>query len=155
MGKAEFVTPKVRLAEIMRKPGGVIVADAVARAERNLDAIKPACRTDMMARLASCDAALKALGETYDEAAVTALYATAVRGIGAGAVCGAPAVDLALTSLCDLITYLQGRELHDPKAIGVHIQACRLLMTSDLPEAARETVLEGLRKVTSQYAPAG
>jgi hypothetical protein len=61
----------------------------------------------------------------------------------------------AIKMIIALITYLQGRELHDPKAIAVHIQACRLLMTTDLPEAARETVLEGLRKVTSQYAPAG
>ena len=51
MSGARFVTPPNRLAEIMRKPGGVAVADAISRAERNLEAIRPACRADMMGLL--------------------------------------------------------------------------------------------------------
>lgn len=155
MSEARFITPPVRLAEIVGKPGGVAVAEAIARAERNLDAIRPACRADMMQLLETCDAALKAMGDAYDEDAITALYATAVRGIGAGAVCGAPTVDMALTSLCDLITHLLARGQQDRKAIEVHIQAWRLLMTTDLPEAACETVLEGLRRVSAHHAPPG
>lgn len=153
MSGAQFVTPPNRLAEIMRKPGGIVVADAISRAERNLEAIRPACRADMMGLLETCEAAVKAMGEAYDESAVTALYAIAVRGIGAGAVCGAPTVDLALTSLCDLITHLLARGQHDRKAVEVHIQAWRLLMTTELPESARETMLEGLRLVSAHNAP--
>lgn len=152
MSGARFVIPKVRLAELMRSPGGLAVTEAIARAEQNLEAIKPACRADMLGLLELCDAALREMGETYDEAATMGLYAIAVRGIGAGSVCGAPAVDIALTSLCDLLTHLQGRQALDRKAIEVHLQAWRLLMTQDLPQAACDTVIEGLRRVSAHHA---
>jgi len=75
-----------------------------------------------------------------------------VKGIGAGEVCGVSGVDAALTSFCDLLDHLRTLKRYDRDAVGVHVQAWRLLMTAGLPDAGVEQVLSGLRKVTARYA---
>mgnify|MGYP001551916409 CR=1 FL=1 len=75
-----------------------------------------------------------------------------MRGVGAGSVCGAPAVDQALTSLCDLLDHLRTQRLFDREAIGVNVRAWRLLSSLDLPNEACEPILLGLRKVSARYA---
>jgi hypothetical protein len=83
---------------------------------------------------------------------VTGLYSLAVKGIGAGDVCGAPAVDIALTSFCDLLDHLRTLKRYDHEAVGVHVRAWRLLMSADLPKAGAEQILDGLLKVSARYA---
>ena len=152
MSSVRFVFPKVRLTEIMRTPGGLSVAEALERARANLESIRPTCMAELVALLGQADAAFGRMDETYDEAAVVDLYSLAVRGIGAGAVCGAPAMDEALTSLCDLLDHLKTAQRFDREAVAVHLRAWRLLMSADLPEAGSAAVLDGLRKVSARYA---
>ncbi|MGA0605841.1 hypothetical protein ACO2Q0_07550 [Phenylobacterium sp. VNQ135] len=152
MSAVRFVFPKLRLAEILKTPGGLTVADALERAQANLDTLKPSCVAELVALLELADAAFERLGPVFDDAALTDLYAIAVRGIGAGAVCGTPAIDQALTSLCDLIDHLRTTGHYDRAAVGVHLRAWRLLMNPDLPDAGVQRVLDGLRKVAARYA---
>lgn len=152
MSSVRFVFPKVRLAEILKTPGGLTVADALERAQANLDTLKPSCLAELAALLEFGEAALDRLDETFDEGGLADLYAIAVRGIGAGAVCGLPAIDEALTSLCDLIDHLQTTGQYDRAALGVHVQSWRLLMNPDLPLDAARPMLDGLRKVSARYA---
>jgi hypothetical protein len=152
MTSVRFVFPKPRLNELLRMPGGLAVAEAVERAQANLETIKPTCRAELLALLELCEAGSSSLEDAYDEPAVTGLYSLAVKGIGAGDVCGAPAVDIALTSLCDLLDHLRTLGRYDHEAVGVHVRAWRLLMTTDLPKAGAEQVLDGLLKVSSRYA---
>lgn len=152
MSTVRFVFPKVRLTEILKTPGGLTVAEALERAQTNLEEIRPTCIADLTALLEYAEAGLKQLPEPADDAGLADLYAIAVRGIGAGAVCGVPAVDEALTSLCDLIDHLRTRGRFDREAVAVHVRAWRLLMNPDLPDGGAEPVLDGLRKVTSRYA---
>ena len=155
MTAVRFVFPKPRLAELLRMPGGLPVAEAIERASKNLETIKPTCVAEMLGLLELCEAAYGALGDAYDERSLDEIYAMAVRGIGGGAVCGVPDIDPALTSFCDLLDHLKTSKRFDREAIGVHVRAWRLLMTMDLPEAGRRQVLEGLLKVTRHYdAPA-
>jgi len=154
MSGVRFVFPKPRLAELLKMPGGLPVVEALERAQANLETIKPACRADLMSLLDTAEAAFAELGNDFDEVRMAGLYAIAVRGIGTGAVCGAPGVDTALTSLCDLLDFLLTGKRHDREAIGVHLQAWRLLMTVDLPQAGADSILAGLRKVTAKYAKA-
>ncbi|MFC3071335.1 hypothetical protein [Phenylobacterium soli] len=151
MTSVRFVFPKPRLNELLRSPGGLPVAEALERAQANLESIKPTCAAELMALLELCEASYWNLKDDYDEPAVTELYTLAVKGIGAGEVCGVPAVDPALTSFCDLLDHLRTLKRYDHDAVGVHVRAWRLLMTSDLPKAGADQILDGLTKVSGRY----
>ncbi|WP_372784373.1 hypothetical protein [Phenylobacterium sp.] len=152
MSSVRFVFPKHRLAEILASPGGLPVVEALERAQANLETIKPTCRAELLALLELAEASYATLGETFDDEGMAELYSLAVRGIGAGSVCGAPAVDEALTSLCDLLDHLRTQRLFDRNAIGVNVRAWRLLATLDLPVEGCAPILDGLRKVSARYA---
>lgn len=147
-----FVFPKPRLAKLLQQPGGVPVAEALERAQANLETIKPTCLAELQALLELTEARFEAMGDEFDEAGVTEIYAIAVRGIGGGEVCGTPGVDGALTSLCDLLDHLRNSKRYDRTAIGVHVQAWRVLLTPDQPLEASRIMVEGLRKVSSRFA---
>ena len=152
MSSVRFVFPKHRLAELLASPGGLPVVEALERAQANLETIRPTCRAELLALLELAEASYGQLGTTFDDAGMAELYSLAVRGIGAGSVCGAPAVDEALTSLCDLLDHLRTQQLYDRDAIGVNVRAWRLLATMDLPKEGADAVLQGLRKVSQRYA---
>lgn len=152
MSTVRFVFPKVRLAEILKAPGGLAVADALEQAQANLATLKPTCLAEQTALLEQAEAAFEQLGAAFDDAALADLYTIAVRGIGTGAVCGAPAVDEALGSLCDLVDHLRSNGKYDRDAIGVHVRAWRLLLNPDLPPEGAQPVLQGLRKVSARFA---
>ena len=152
MSSVRFVFPKPRLAELLAMPGGLPVAEAVERAQANLESIKPTCSAELLALLELCEAGYATLGDGFDDSALEGLYAIAVKGIGAGEVCGAPPVDIALTSFCDLLDHLRTLRRCDRAAVGVHVQAWRLLMSPGVPKAGAEQILEGLLKVRARYA---
>ncbi len=152
MTSVRFVFPKVRLAEILKAPGGLAVADALERCQANLELIKPTCVAEMVALIELAESRYGQLGEAFDDQALADLYAVAVQGIGGGAVCGAPTVDNALNSFCDLLDSMRNTKRFDREAVGVHVRAWRLLMTPGLPPAGAEAVLDGLLKVSKRYA---
>jgi len=153
MTAVRFVFPKPRLAKLLKMPGGVPVAEALERAQANLDTIRPTCLAELQALLELTEARFEAMGQAFDDQQLADLYAVAVRGIGGGEVCKTPAVDLALTSLCDLLDHLRTARRYDREAIAVHVQAWRMLMAmGEQPGAA--AVVDGLRKVSARYAAA-
>ena len=152
MTSVRFVFPKPRLNELLRTPGGLPVAEAIENARKNLEAIKPTCTAELMALLELSEAGFWNLKDDFDDAALEELYAIAVKGIGAGEVCGVPPVDVALTSFCDLLDHLRTLKRFDREAVGVHVRAWRLLMSAELPEAGAKQVLDGLLKVSGRYA---
>ena len=154
MSGVRYVVPKNRLTELLREPGGLPVAEALERAQANLETLRPSCREELLALLGVAEAAYENLGTQSDAAGLSELYNLAVRGIGAGAVSGSPGVDEGLTSLCDLLDAMLSRGAYDREAIGVNLQAWRLLMTPDLPDEGARAILQGLRKVSARYAGA-
>lgn len=152
MTSVRFVFPKPRLNELLRTPGGLPVAEAIEQARKNLESIRPTCTAELAALLELCEAGFQNLADDYDDATLAELYAIAVKGIGAGDVCGMPSVDLALTSFCDLLDHMRTLKRFDREAVGVHVRAWRLLMTAALPEAGARQVIDGLLKVSRRYA---
>ncbi|HEX3699128.1 MAG TPA: hypothetical protein VHV27_00485 [Phenylobacterium sp.] len=152
MTSVRFVFPKPRLNELLRTPGGLPVAEAIEQARNNLEAIKPTCTAELLALLELSEAGAANLKDDFDDASMAELYAIAVKGIGAGEVCGVPPVDPALTSFCDLLDHLRTLKRIDREAIGVHVRAWRLLMTAGFPEAGAKQLLDGLLKVSGRYA---
>jgi hypothetical protein len=148
-----FVFPKPRLAQLLKMPGGVPVAEALERAQANLEDIRPTCLAELQALLELAQARLEAIeGDAGDESGVAELYAIAVRGIGGGEVVKIPALDAALTSLCDLLDHLRTQGRFDREAIAVHLQAWRLLIAGDQPPEVARVMVEGLRKVSARFA---
>lgn len=152
MSSVRFVFPKLKLEQLIHAPGGLAVADALAQAEANLETLKPTCREELLTLLDQAEAVFALPGSEVDDDGLAGLYSIAVRGIGAGAVCGAPDVDDALGSLCDLIDALQSCGRRDREPVGVHLGSWRLLMDPNLPRPGAAAIIEGLRKVTVRYA---
>lgn len=148
---ARFTIPKLNLTQLLKKPGGVPVAEAVAAAQANLAGLKPQCMAELHTLLEAAEKVFGGLGATYDDAGVSSLYQTAVRGIGLGDVCGAGSVDVALTSLCDLLDHLKTNERYDAEAVGVHLRAWRLLISTEIPPEGAQAVLAGLNRVSAKY----
>lgn len=150
MTSARFTVPKQRLAQLLRTPGGPPAAEALAAARDNLAELKPQCVGQLKDLLESAEKTFAGL-KGYDEAGLAELYDAAVRGIGLGDLCGAGSVDVALHSLCDLLDHLQTQEAWDAEAVGVHLRAWRLLITTELPPDGAEQVLAGLNKVSALF----
>ncbi len=151
MSTARFTVPKQRLAQQLRTPGGPPAAEALAAAQANLQELRPQCIGELQQRLEAAEGLFARMGPAFDDAALTELYEAAVQGIGLGDICGAGSVDVALHSLCDLIDHLLTQERYDAEAVGVHLRAWRLLITTELPPEGAQAVLAGLGKVSAYY----
>jgi hypothetical protein len=154
MSTARFTVPKQRLAALLRVPGGLPVAEALAGAESNLHDLKPQCIGELQLLLEQADAAFAGMGAAFDDIALGELYDIAVRGIGLGDLCGAGSVDVALHSFCDLLDHLRTHARYDANAVGVHLRAWRLLISTELPPEGAQQVLQGLNKVSALYSKA-
>ena len=152
MTTARFTVPKPRLAALMRTPGGLPVEDALAAAGANLQILKPECISELLQQLDAAEAIYARLGPGFDDVGLGELYETAVRAIGLGDVCGAGSVDVALHSLCDLLDHLRTHLRYDAEAVGVHLRAWRLLISTELPPQGAQAVLAGLNKVSAHYS---
>lgn len=153
MSTARFTVPKLNLTQLLKAPGGLPVQEAVAAAQANLTSLKPLCMGELHTLLEAAEKTFAGLSG-YDEAGVTSLYETAVKGIGLGDVCGAGSVDVALHSLCDLLDHFRTHQRYDAEAVGVHLQAWRLLISTEIPPAGAQAVLGGLNRVSAKYAMA-
>ena len=152
MTTARFTVPKHRLDQQLKKPGGVPVAEAIEAAQANLSQLKPQCIGELHTLLVAAETVFAKLGSAYDDDGVSQLYDSAVRGIGLGDVCGAGSVDVALHSLCDLLDHLKTHQRYDAEAVGVHLRAWRLLISTELPPQGAQAVLAGLNKVSALYS---
>jgi hypothetical protein len=151
MTTARFTVPLQRLAALLRKPGGLPVAEALEGAQANLAVLKPQCMGELHDLLEAAEKVFARV-KAYDEEGLTDLYECAVRGIGLGDICGAGSVDVALYSLCDLLDHLKEARRYDSEPVGVHLRAWRLLISTELPPEGAQAVLAGLNKVSAKYS---
>ena len=157
MSAVKIHTPPVRLAKLLRTPGGLPVAEAVQRAGAGLHALKGDCLGELKAVLEAAEACAGRATGPYDEALLSELYGIVSTPIGVPSVCGLPSVDTALTSLSDLLDYLKGQARWDANAVAVHLRAFRLLLHTEgaADETGTQAILAGLRKVSQRYARPG
>lgn len=157
MSSVKIHVPQVRLAKLLRTPGGAPVAEALQRASAGLEGLKTDCLAELKTTLEQAEAiAAKATG-AYDEALVAELYGVVSTPIGVPSTCGLQSVDTALISLSDLLDYLKGQQRWDANAVTVHLRAFRLLLQTEGAKdiAGAQAILAGLRKVSQRYAKPG
>lgn len=156
MSAVKIFTPPVRLAKLLRTPGGVTVADAVQRAGEGLEGLKSRCMAELQAVLERAEACAARADGHYQPDVAAELYDLVSKPIGVASVCGLKPVDTVLISLSDLLDYLKGQERWDAEAVAVHLGAFRLLLRTDVADqAGAEAILAGLRKVSQRFARPG
>jgi hypothetical protein len=155
MSSVRFVFPKNRLTEQLRVPGGLPVAEALESAEANLAELQPECLDELVALTAEAAACFARFPAAFAPKPLKELYAIAVRGVGIGHICGAPAADTTLISLCDLLDHLGATSRWDQEAVAVHVQTLQLLVGQagkEITPEAETAILSGLKKVSERYA---
>ncbi|MDP1874270.1 hypothetical protein [Phenylobacterium sp.] len=153
MSSVRIHRPKYALAAMLRKPGGTTVAEAVVRAETNLEGLQEAAWLQLDSGLAQMEALFARYGDVFDGDLIAEHYRLAVSLIGLPSLCDLDALENAAHSLCDLLDRLATTGRWDRGGVQVHVQALRLLRS--LPagaDAVAEPVLDGLRKVRERHA---
>jgi hypothetical protein len=157
MSSVRFVFPKIKLAEQLRVPGGKAVAEALDSAEANLAELQPECLDELRALADAAVACFATFPAAFAPEPLKELYAIAVRGVGIGAISGAPAADTTLISLCDLLDHLGATSRWDQEAVAVHVHTLQLLVSQagkGMTPEAEAAILSGLKKVSQRYAQA-
>jgi len=146
--------PVVRLAKLLRTPGGLPVADAVKRAGAGLASLRAECLDELRVTLDQAELCANRANGEYDPEVAAELYAIASAAIGVPTACDLAPIDTALVSLADLLDYLKTQEKWDPNAVAVHLRAFRLLLHTEAGKdsAGTKAILEGLRRVSQRYA---
>ena len=154
MSAVKIHVPVVRLAKLLRTPGGLPVVDAVKRAGAGLESLRAECLDELRVTLDQAELCAGRANGEYDPAVAEELYAIASAAIGVPTACGLAPIDTALVSLADLTDYLKTRKTWDPNAVAVHLRAFRLLLHTEAGKDSNGTkaILEGLRRVSQRYA---
>jgi len=149
-----FHTPKRRLTQLLKTPGGLPLAEAIERATKNLGTLAGACVAEVGSVTEQAEALMARKPASFDEAFLTEFYGVVNPPIGLSSICGLDGIDVALHSMCDLLDHLKTTERWDVEAMQVHVQALKLLLHTESSQNAEQTdaVLSGLRKVSQRYA---
>jgi hypothetical protein len=151
MSSAVFIPWENKLGELMRKPGGVRVGDALDRAQKNLDLARDDCLGDMDRQLAELDAMCAEGGRSPEDEVKRRIYDHSNDIVAVAGTFGLHELGEAAFCLCELVDRLRRLGQWNKAAVQVHLEACRLLRQLD-PETDRSSVIEGLRKLTQQVA---
>jgi hypothetical protein len=149
MSEAIFIPWQNRLGEVMRKPGGRRIADAVDQATKNLEEIREPCLETLDAQLDQLDRLCAEGGAQPADKLKHEIYVTSNDVHAVAGVFGLTGLSEAAFSLCELVDNFRSLERWNQAAVTVHLSAFRLLRNPDA-EADRSSVVEGLRRLTEQ-----
>ena len=155
MSAVRYVFPKNKLAAQLRVPGGLPVVEALEAARANLEKLSAQSLKELCALTSDAQACFERFPVDSNTDALMELYAICARGVGMGSVCGKPAADTTLISLCDLLDRLRATGRWDREAVAVHVQTLKILVLGAGQETgeAATAILLGLKKVSARYAP--
>ena len=151
MTSAVFIPWENKLAEIMRKPGGVKVTDALERAEKNLEIAKADCLADLDQELAELDRLCEEGGRRPDDDLKRRIYDLSNDIVAVAGPFGLGELGQAAFCLCELVDRLRGLGQWNQAAVQVHLSSCRLLR-QPAPDADRSSVINELKKLVERVA---
>ena len=155
-GAVSIHVPEVRLAKLIRTPGGKPVAEAMRDAHKGLEGIQADCLGELSQILEKCEAIVSRAGGAFSEGVVSELYALASSTIGVATACNLKPIDTMLVSLADLLDHMKEQRSWEANAVAVHLRAFRLLLKTEAARdgAGTQAILEGLRKISQRFAKA-
>ena len=141
---------KVNLAltKQIKEPGGIGVSMAIMRANKAVEGMRGRLLETADGHIAEAEAAMAAVDGTPET--LQRLYDAADQLVAIAGACDLPGVVDAALGLCDLADWFQQKATLDRRSLEVHVAAFRLLRLTTEP-AAREPVLDGLKKVRERY----
>lgn len=149
MSRVRKYRPDVRLQDLLRRPGGITIDEALANAERGLQTLRTQCIDAVDTKID--EIAVQSVAEQYDPRSI---YALADEIFALAGTFSLNEVSRAAYSLCTLLTSEKGAR--NVEAVRVHVEALRLLrdpaVVNDSLAAGR--VLEGLVKVSRRFTEA-
>ena len=149
MSEAEFIKVKYRLSEQVAKPGGMTADLATERAMRELAAQAGDARKALGASIGRLEALCQ-----EKSAPVDAVYDESSTVLDIAGMFNQRILCDAAYSLCELTDRLRTVGREDWQAIGVHVNALRLIWAKDKavgPEM--KTVVDGLWALTDRLNP--
>lgn len=139
--------PKLALYDVLDKPGGVLVGDALRRAEAQVENYRGQANAALGASVAKLEGIVRAGGTpNLDEIYEQATFVLDIAGIFAPPLCRAA------HSLCELVHRMKAAGRWDWPAIAVHVSTMRLLIgQKDDKDPGVVSVLNGLGAVVAKY----
>lgn len=141
--------PENRLAKLIKLPGGVTLADAMIRANRNLASVREACLAGVDEKLGAMEALISAAPPT--PADLEAVYRFANEVFAEAGAFEQHELSAAAHSLCEL-TASDGPALRTWETVRVHVASMRLLRSPALAQDARQrqALVAGLQKISAR-----
>ncbi len=140
-----------KLRDKLLKSGGARAVELLARADANLEFLRPRCLnqiSDLIGEIVARYGAGKRKGdEDFD-----GLYALSARIIDISTPVADLEIDRAAFSLCELVDRCDGVGQWDWPSVDVHIDALTLLRmdAGAMPAAARQQIFNGLQKLNKR-----
>jgi uncharacterized protein YicC (UPF0701 family) len=154
MSDAIFIPWQNRLAEVMRKPGGARVEDAIKQAAENLEEIREPCLETMDEQLKQLDRLCAEGGAQPDDELKRQIYVISNDVHAVAGVFSLTALSGAAFSLCELVDRFRSIDRWNQAAVAVHLSSFRLLRRADVA-TDHASVLEGLHRLTEQSVSIG
>ena len=152
MTASKIFTPPVRLAKLVRTPGGLPVAEALEAANAGLSGMRQAALDDTRATLSGAQAFL-AKFESPNPEQIGELYLIVSRPIGIASVCGLPGIDKVLLSSANLLDIMKMHVRWNREPVELHINSLALLLSNpDLSLNPDSPLVVGLQKVVDRYS---
>jgi len=140
-------TPPNRLARALNDPSGMLYAQALQRAEANVESIKPAQLAALDAKIVRLRELAPEVGASPENAAVFYRLAQDVLADAGGV--GMTHTSRAAASLCDLLASSASPD-RKRRGVAVHLDALfALRAVTGETDAVREAILSGLAKLSA------
>ncbi len=146
--------PVNRLGELIRKPGGILVADALHAAQQNLKSVEAECLLAMDEKLAEIAALVSQCRSDPTDEDLHTLYGLGNDVLEVAGVFELNPLSEAAFSLCDLIDRFKTHQRFSYPALVVHLQALQALRAmSGPPDPSTAVMIDGLRRVVGTIGP--
>jgi hypothetical protein len=141
-----------RLADAIAAPGGMTVAEALARAATCIEEVREECLAALDDKIAELEALAAREGRTTPSA-LARVYVLANEILSEAGAFGLHELSEAGRSLCELISHCSKAGL-DAAPLRLHVSAIKALRQPDVAggPALRREVLTGLRRMTAKLS---
>jgi hypothetical protein len=139
--------PKLAFYDVLDKPGGLLVDEAMKRAEKAVENYRGQAMSEMGRLISALEQAVQSRGA----ADAKGVYQLALDVLNIAGLYH-PAICRVANSLCDLTQRMDAANRWDWPSVGVHVSSMRLLTErSDETDPATQAVLRGLAAVVAKF----
>ncbi len=143
-----------RTAQLVNRPGGMTVQDAVSAAEQSIAGLRDRGLADMAQTICGMQAIAVEIGPDGDDERANELYRESNSLIGVAGVFSRAGLGDVAMSLCTLIERLLLARQWDATAVKLHLDSLRLLSGEGISPAQMSVIGTALRQVVDRLQPA-